>query len=271
MAVAICFATISLVNPYQSAFPVLLLWVWAGVARGLADGPAQRSAKRDSMGQLMRAGALPTFFIIGAAKAGTTSMHYYLGLHPQIQMSSVKEPGYFAGPENGRPYPSGRISTLSDYEALFDPSFAVRGEASPNYTFAPVRSGVPSRIKQLVPEAKLIYLVRDPVARTISHHQHTVALGDERRSLAAVLSDLSEADSLAQISMSLYARQLEPYLAHFERDRIMVIDQADFSTDRRRVAGRGLRVPGGRRDVLDPRVRKGALPSQRAPPLPTGL
>jgi histone H3/H4 len=181
------------------------------------------------------AGALPTFFVIGAAKAGTTSMHYYLDLHPQIQMSSVKEPGYFAGPENGRPYPSGRISELEEYEALFDPSFAVRGEASPNYTFAPVRSGVPQRIKQLVPDAKFIYLVRDPIARTISHHKHRVALGEEQRTLESVLSDLSEADSLPETSMSLYASQLEPYLAHFEQERIMIIDQADFFGKRERV------------------------------------
>jgi Sulfotransferase family len=187
------------------------------------------------MRELSRAGALPTFFVIGAAKAGTTSMHHYLGLHPQIQMSGVKEPGYFAGPENGRPYPSGRISDLKEYEALFDPSFATRGEASPNYTFAPVRSGVPQRIKQLVPDAKFIYLVRDPVARTISHHQHLVALGEERRSLESALSDLSEAESLAETCMSLYAAQLQPYLDHFQQERIKIIDQADFARDRERV------------------------------------
>jgi hypothetical protein len=189
------------------------------------------------MGRLSSGGALPTFFIIGAAKAGTTSMHHYLGLHPQIQMSSVKEPGYFAGPANGRPYPSGRISELEDYEALFDRSFATRGEASPNYTFAPVRSGVPQRIEQLVPDAKFIYLVRDPIERTISHHQHLVALGEEQRSLENALSDLSEAQSLAETCMSLYASQLEPYLAHFALERIMIIDQAQFADERARVLG----------------------------------
>ena len=74
--------------------------------------------------------ALPTFFIIGAPKAGTTSLHYYLSHHPEIQMSAIKEPRFFAGPENASPYPRDRIATLDEYEQLFDPAFSVRGESS---------------------------------------------------------------------------------------------------------------------------------------------
>lgn len=177
--------------------------------------------------------ALPTFFIIGAAKAGTTSLHYYLDLHPQIQMSAVKEPGFFAGPENGRPYAMGRIGRLEEYERLFDPSIEMRGEASPNYTSYPLRQEVPERIKQLVPDARFIYLVRDPVARTVSHHQHVVALGEERRALEDVLSDLSEPSLLPETCSSLYASQLEQYLGHFSEEKILVVDQADFFTNRR--------------------------------------
>ena len=180
--------------------------------------------------------ALPTFFIIGAGKAGTTSLHYYLDQHPQIQMSSEKEPHFFAGPANGFPYAMGRVSRLDEYERLFDPTIAVRGESSPGYTSYPRRQGVPERIKELVPDAKFIYLVRDPIARTVSHHQHRVAVDGERRSLAEALGDLSDPYSPC-ICASLYASQLDRYLRSFPHERILVVDQAELLADRRSTLG----------------------------------
>jgi hypothetical protein len=175
--------------------------------------------------------ALPTFFIIGAAKAGTTSLHYYLDQHPQIQMSAVKEPHFFAGPENGIPFPPERIESLDEYERLFDPAFEARGEASPSYTNAPRRQGVPERIRARVPEAKLVYLVRDPVERTVSHYRHAVASGRERRSLREALAEISDPYSYLACH-SLYGRQLELYLRQFPAERIMVVDQADLRSER---------------------------------------
>jgi Sulfotransferase domain len=176
--------------------------------------------------------ALPTFFIIGAPKAGTTSLHNYLDAHPQIQMSAVKEPRFFAGPENGIPYPPDRIAALGAYEALFDPAAEVRGESSTDYATHPRRQGVPERIKEMVPEAQFVYLVRDPVARTVSHYKMTTALLGERRTLREALGDLSDLRS-PYLSPSLYATQLELYLRAFPRERILVIDQADLQADRR--------------------------------------
>lgn len=175
--------------------------------------------------------ALPTFFIIGAAKAGTTSLHYYLDQHPQIQMSSIKEPHFFAGPENGIPFPPERIEGLEEYERLFDPAFEVRGEASPSYTNAPRRVGVPERIGELVPEAKFVYLVRDPIERTVSHHRHAVASGKERRPLGEALGEIADPHSYLACH-SLYARQLELYLERFPAERVMVVDQADLLSNR---------------------------------------
>jgi hypothetical protein len=176
--------------------------------------------------------ALPTFIIIGAAKAGTTSLHYYLDLHPEIQMSAVKETHFFAGPANGQPYELGQVESLEAYEELFDPAIPVRGEASPSYANDPIRAGVPARIKQLVPEAKIIYLVRDPVARTVSHYRHRVSVSGERRSLREVLDNRPEPSGLGETCMSLYASQLEGYLRCFPRESILVIDQADLLADR---------------------------------------
>lgn len=178
--------------------------------------------------------ALPTFFIIGAAKTGTTSLHYYLSQHPEIQMSANKEPNFFSGPENGIPYPNKRVGDLANYERLFDPVIAVRGEASVGYSNHPRRRGVPERIKELVPNAKFIYMVRDPVERTVSQYHYRVAVEGERRSLREALSDLSDPYSI-YICPSLYATQIELYLRHFDQANVLVLEQADLLLDRRSV------------------------------------
>jgi hypothetical protein len=177
--------------------------------------------------------ALPTFFIIGAAKTGTTSLHYYLDQHPQIQMSPTKEPHFFIEAENLPSYLANRVDNLKEYEELFDSNSDVRGEASPSYTEYPKHKGAPERIVELVPDAKFIYLVRDPVDRTVSHYMHGVAMDGERRSLQEALSDLSDPQSSPYTSPSLYAMQLDRYLRHFPRDRVLVIDQAELLADRR--------------------------------------
>jgi Sulfotransferase domain len=175
--------------------------------------------------------ALPTFFIIGAPKAGTTSLYYYLAQHPQIQMSTVKEPSFFAFPQSSLD-DSRKINRLDKYEQLFDSSVAVRGEASPNYTMYPLRQGVPERIRELVPDAKLVYVVRDPIDRTVSHYHQLVASEGENASLGETLSDLSDPRSPCVCS-SLYALQLELYLRSFPQERILVIDQAELLAERR--------------------------------------
>jgi hypothetical protein len=178
--------------------------------------------------------ALPTFLIIGAMKCGTTSLHYYLRLHPEIQIPTLKELNFFSGPPDRFPYPTGarRIADLAEYETMFDPNFRVRGEASPNYTVFPRRTGVPERIKELVPEIKLIYLVRDPIERTIAQYQLQVATANERRSLGDALGDLTDPYSLYTCP-SLYARQLEKYLEFFPSERLLVVEQADLLNERR--------------------------------------
>jgi hypothetical protein len=177
--------------------------------------------------------ALPTFFVIGAAKAGTTSLHHYLSQHPEIQMSQNKEPNFFGGPENGIPYPPRRVSRLSDYEALFDERVAVRGEASAGYSNHPRRRGVPERIKAMIPDAKFVYVVRDPVARTVSHYHDAYAIGKQRQPLAAALEQALTDPCSPLICHSRYATQLERYLEHFDAGRILVLDQAELLNERR--------------------------------------
>lgn len=178
--------------------------------------------------------ARPTFLVIGAMKSGTTSLHHYLKLHPEIQIPAMKELNFFSGPPDEYPYPAGskRIEHLPDYERLFDSKFTARGEVSPNYTVYPRRKGAAERIKNIVPDARLIYAVRDPVARAVSQYQHHVASLNEPRSLTrALLEDLEDPDSL-YICPGFYALQLDQYLSHFPQERILVVDQADLLADR---------------------------------------
>ncbi len=174
---------------------------------------------------------LPTFFIIGAPKAGTTSLHYYLDQHPQIHMSPVKEPHFFIDRDNVPSYVTHHVTRLADYERLFDSTAPARGEASPSYAEHPRHKGAPKRINSLVPSAKFIYLVRDPIDRTVSHYMHHVAVDGERRPLAEALGDLSDPES-PYIRSSLYAFQLDHYLEYFSQEKILVIDQADLLENR---------------------------------------
>src|ERR671915_243608 len=82
-----------------------------------------------------RVGALPNLVIIGAQKCGTSVLHYYLGLHPEVSMSKPKELNFFIEERN---WPRG----VEWYRGHFDPEARVRGEASPNYSAFPQHDGV---------------------------------------------------------------------------------------------------------------------------------
>jgi hypothetical protein len=168
--------------------------------------------------------------VIGALKAGTTSLHFYLDQHPDVSMSRVKEPHHFARPEDG-PYP-GRVETREDYEVLFDASASARGESSPTYSLFPRHKEVPERIAAAVPDARIIYLVRDPVDRVISHYMHERAVVGLGRSFEEEIGDLSSPTTNSYIYPSLYAMQLERYLQVFPESQVRVVDQAELLRDR---------------------------------------
>jgi hypothetical protein len=213
--------------------------------------------------------ALPTFFIIGAVKTGTTSLHHYLGLHPEIQMSAVKETNFFSGPADGVPYPVGQISALGDYEALFDPAFGVRGEASPGYSNHPRRQGVPERIKELVPAARFVYIVRDPIERAVSEYQMQVAAGLERREPGEALVDLRE-PRLSYVPPGLYAAQIERYLRHFPIERILVLDNSELLAQRRRALREAFAFLGVEETVDSPQFDEELMSSRQWRAYPSG-
>ena len=166
---------------------------------------------------------LPNFLVIGAAKAGTTSLWAYLREHPQVFMSDPKELHFFVADMNwGRGLPW--------YESHFEGAgdAIARGEACGAYARYPKHRAVPERIAEVVPEAKLIYLVRHPIERMISNYILNVQLGVEReRSVErALLTDPQ------YVEASRYAMQLEQYLPYFAPEKMLVIQSEDLSAGR---------------------------------------
>jgi sulfotransferase family protein len=160
------------------------------------------------------AGRLPNLLVIGAMKCGTTSLHYYLDQHPDIAMSKVKEINFFLEGhghwDKGVPW----------YESHFDGSAEVRGESSTSYTKYPQRSGVPERMRSLLPDAKLIYILRDPIERTVSHYLHAYHRSREKRPIAEALRSLSDNP---YVDPSRYHMQLERYLEHYPLSQILIL------------------------------------------------
>lgn len=166
---------------------------------------------------------LPTFLIIGSAKAGTTSLHYYLDHHPQIDMSRPKEVNFFSDPVL---FARG----LDWYARHFKGPGPQFGEASPKYSVHPIIAGVPERIAKALPQARLIYCVRDPVERVVARYLHALNLGTEVRSLHQCLADEGSRDRY--LAGARYAHQLEQYLAYFSLDKILILHDLELRDQR---------------------------------------
>jgi Sulfotransferase family len=121
------------------------------------------------------------------------------------------------------------LERLDEYASFFDGDASLRGESSPRYTYAPRLPGVPERIRAAIPDVKLIYVVRDPVERALSHHMYYSAVWEELP-LEEAFADVEDPYHL-YAGPSRYAYQLELYLEVFPRDQIMVVDQADLLAD----------------------------------------
>jgi hypothetical protein len=165
---------------------------------------------------------LPNLIVIGAMKAGTTSLHHYLSLHPEIFMSDDKEPSFFTVEKNwhrGLPW----------YESLFATERPIRGEASPDYTKFPLIGGVPERIHSVLPNTKMIYLVREPIERIVSHYIDAYSFGRVHKPLNRELADF---ESHHFVNCSRYHMQLERYLEYFDADQIYVLTTDELRDDR---------------------------------------
>ncbi|MGZ8230714.1 MAG: sulfotransferase family protein [Burkholderiales bacterium] len=177
--------------------------------------------------------SLPNLIVIGAGKTGTTSLHYYLGLHPQIFMSRVKELRYFE--KNW-----GRGVEWYQDHFRSGRNHLVRGETSPQYTAYPRVSGVPERMHALIPGAKLLYVVRDPFERLLSHFVF-MAPG---RQLADLNRALDPIETNPYVAESRQCWQLEQYLPYYPLSQILVISAEDLRRARRTTLSKVFRFLG---------------------------
>jgi len=186
---------------------------------------------------------LPDFLVIGAPKAGTTALHAALAGHPELFMSPVKEPKFFltdgppprrgGGPGDVQTYRE-HISRREDYEALFDaaPPGTLRGESTPFYLYD---RQAQQRIRALIPGARLIAILRDPVERAHSNWTHLWSagldpVGDFPAACAA--EDRRVAAGWAPFwhytRLGRYGEQLEHLLTVFPREQVFVLRYRDL-------------------------------------------
>ena len=181
----------------------------------------------------------PNLFLVGAAKAGTTSLYRELARHPAIYMSPMKEPHFFSRIE---PAPSWEaffphVSDEDEYLALFKgaENEDLLGEGSTSYLWDRQAAG---RIEHVVPEARILVMLRDPVARAYSHYWNDVREGLEKRSFPDALAEEQRSGpggwgaSSLYIDCGRYADQVARYLDRFGPGGVLVSFLEDFVTDR---------------------------------------
>lgn len=170
---------------------------------------------------------LPNFLLIGAMKAGTTSLYEDLIHIPGVYLPPEKEPDDLASPE------AETSEGLERYKAKFSGAGAAVaiGDASTSYAKLPTYEGVAERaLRVLGPETKILYLTRDPIKRIVSQYHHLHGLGLETRPLnVAVLEDES------YTAYSDYERQLAPWRAAFGDSQVSVMRFEDYISDRMRI------------------------------------
>ncbi len=155
---------------------------------------------------------LPDFLIIGAMKSGTTTLHEHLDQHPGVFMSRPKEPNFFS------------IDTQYErgtdwYASLFEKAheYQVCGEASPSYSRFPRFAPTTERVAQLLPKAKLVYIMRHPVDRFYSNYVFDRAYGFND-SISETLKNRTYV-----LETSNYMLQIERYLQHYPREQILLL------------------------------------------------
>ena len=210
---------------------------------------------------------LPDFLIIGAQKAGTTALYSYLRGHPRVTGPSWKEVSFF-----DRHYARGAAWYRGNFPNALRARRALVGEASPSYLFHPL---APERVAALVPHARLIVLLRDPVDRALSHYHHEVALGretlpfedalacEEERTRGEVERMLSNSAYFSDawwnytyLARGRYAEQLERWFASFPREQLLVLTSDELSDEPGAAYARVLEFLGTAPHELDsfPRV-----------------
>lgn len=164
-------------------------------------------------------GRRPDFIVIGATKAGTTSLDFYLRNHPDVEMAQPKELNYFVDRSasiDGAKFRGNWDQGVEWYESHFCTKKKLCGEASPHYAHAP---HVPERMARVTPEVKLVYLVREPMARLQSDYLMAVRRGWTTACFSRYIDEHPFA-----LEASLYYKQIKRFLKKFSLKKILVLE-----------------------------------------------
>ncbi len=176
----------------------------------------------------------PDFFIVGAPKAGTTSLYRYLRQHPQIFLPDCKEPRFFVDEDffiGVPPALSAHVGSLDEYLALFAhaPEHTKAGDASPNYLYSPTAA---SRIHRFQPDALIVAILRNPIDRAYSHYCNHLRLGIEPLSFEqAIALEAERSLRFHYVQHGFYAAQLQRYLDLFGTDSVVILFTDDLRHD----------------------------------------
>ena len=197
----------------------------------------------------------PNFFIVGAPKAGTTSLYEYLKKIPGVYMSPVKEPNYFSVntiPEN---FPKRPIRDKKKYLNLFEKvkDEKIVGEASPPYLSDP---DVPKLIHEIIPSARILISLRDPVERLFSHYLMLARSGYMKSSfLEELKKELRRrtANSIPHLrfEMGLYSENVKKYLDTFGSKQVKILIFEEWVSDPKATIEEILRFLGLNQIITD--------------------
>jgi hypothetical protein len=172
----------------------------------------------------------PNFFIVGAANSGTTSLYTYLNQHPEVFLPALKEPHYFSQirPAYEQRYMRPYVTDETAYLQLFRKAggYKAIGEASTSYLSDPEAL---RRIRDMVPNARIIIILRDPVERAHSHYLMDVREGRQNLPFfAALQDDWNRKDkgwgvSQLYVELGMYAEQVKRYLRAFGPEQVIIL------------------------------------------------
>ena len=169
--------------------------------------------------------------LIGAMKSGTTTLHAHLCRHPDLFLCEPKEPGFFSRDER---YARG----IDSYRALFAGARPEQkcGDASTCYTRWPHYADAAPRIAEHVPNARFLFIMRDPVERSYSHYRHLAEeWADEGKEIPSFAESLEVAPEI--VDASRYRDQLDRFLRHFPRERFHLLFLEDLRARPEEVLG----------------------------------
>lgn len=205
---------------------------------------------------------LPDFLVLGAQRCGTSSIYKYLGRHPGVAPSLRKEVGYFT-----RSYGEDVEWYLAHFPLEIRRKLMRRRgweiqtfEATPDYLLHPL---APARIQALLPHARFVVLLRDPVERAFSHYLHMQRLGFEGRTFEkavkgepeTIAADLERIhlypghhprlfERFTYVARGRYSEQLVRWFEHFPRERFLILDSSDLYSDPGKIYQEVLRFLG---------------------------